>query len=188
MPSLDRLPSPGSVRARLLAVGLLALVMLAITLGIVRPVAGLVAASQEEAVLLQTRLEGYRRVIARRAEIERALTEREDRQETGGDYLVGATSALAAADLQRRVAEIAARRGGRIASQLALPEREDDGFKRIATQARLSASAEALRDLLHDIEQGRPRLLVEGLSVRAAGNDGRLDVTLTIYGYQEMGR
>lgn len=193
MPSPDRsrrdlCPPAGTPRARLLAVGLLGLMVAAVGYTVVRPLASLVLAGHEEAAVLEARLEGYRRIVGRRAALEAELSGLEARPEDGGDYLHAATPALAGAALQARIADLVRRHGGRVTRQQALPESDEAGFRRIAAQVRLTADITGLRTLLHALEDGRPRLFADGLSVRPQGGAGRLDVSLTVYGYLEAVR
>ncbi len=172
---------PGTPLSRLAAGGLMAAV-LALTLV---PVLGFRADLVEEAAQAERQLDHQRRLMERRP----ALEQQRDALKAAGspDFLQGATPALAGADLQARMTDLITARGARVQSTQVMEEREaENGFRRIAVQLRLTADPRALRDLLHAVESGKPRLLVDGLAVRALalGTD-QIDVTFTVIGFLE---
>ncbi len=149
------------------------------------PVLGFRAGLIEETERAERQLDHQTRLLERRPALER---QRDALKAAGSpDFLQGTTPALAGADLQARMTDLATARGARVQSAQVMEEREEEnGFRRIAVQLRLSADPRALRDLLHAVESGRPRLMVDGLAVRALrlGTD-QMDVTFTVIGFLE---
>lgn len=84
-------------------------------------------------------------------------------------YLRAATDALAAAAMQRQVADAAQRSGASVASMQSLPSTAEAGFVRVALRAEVSGPIEALFALVYDLEASRPYLFVDSLSMRPEG-------------------
>ncbi len=179
-------PTPGSPASRLAAGALVAVAAVALLLPLLALRADLVA----EIERAQQQMEHQQRLLDRRPALER---QREALKAAGSpDFLQGATPALAGADLQARMTDLATARGARVQSTQVMDAQgvdghdDDAGFRRIAVQMRVAADPRALRDLLHAVESGRPRLLVDGLAVRAlAFGTDQMDVTLTVIGFLE---
>lgn len=180
-PALSFPLRPGTPLSRLAAGGLVALAVAAV----MAPALGFRADLVEETAQAERQLDHQRRLLERRPALER---QRDALKSAGSpDYLQGTTPALAGAELQARLTDLATARGARVQSAQVMEEREEEGgFRRIAVQLRLGADPRALRDLLHAVESGRPRLLVDGLAIRAlvAGSD-QMDVTVTVIGFLE---
>jgi general secretion pathway protein M len=81
--------------------------------------------------------------------------------------LTGSNPALAAAGLQRRLQEIAAKHGVRVVSVRAQPPVPDGPLQRISVQARLSGDTAGLRDILYELEANRPYVFVDDLTITA---------------------
>jgi general secretion pathway protein M len=175
------LPQPGTPVSRLAAGALVALAAAAL----LTPLLGLRADLVEETERAQRQFEHQQRLLERRPALER---QRDALKAAGSpDFLQGVTPALAGADLQSKMTDLATARGARVQSTQVMEEREaEDGFRRIAVQVRVAADPRALRDLLHAVESGRPRLLVDGLAVRSlAFGTEQMDVTFTVIGFLE---
>ena len=95
------------------------------------------------------------------------------------DFLSGATPALAAADLQGKMAALIQR--GSIASVEPIPFADDEGFHRAGLRLKLSVPQDALPPLLHDIEDDEPRLFIAAMTAKA--NGGEVILSIDVYGY-----
>jgi general secretion pathway protein M len=118
-------------------------------------------------------------------------------------YFKAATQALAGAQLQTRIQEIVNSASGRLISIQILPEEKQDGPPRIQVRTQVQGSTETLLDVLYQLEQARPFLFVERLSIRssaravttpggdvvrratppAASSGGELTLRLDIFGF-----
>jgi general secretion pathway protein M len=183
-PDLSLALTPGTPASRLAALLVLA-AGLAVTVGaLALPALALLDTLSAERQRAEARLEASKRLLERRPALQRALEARD--AAPSPDFLRGDTPALAGAALQARIGELAKAHGARLDSTQVLEEREEDGFRRIAVGVRLGADIAALRALFHAVETGRPRLLLDPVSVRAAGGGAApLEVGFTVYGYQE---
>ncbi|MGQ9831040.1 MAG: type II secretion system protein GspM [Thermochromatium sp.] len=151
-------------------------------------------------------LQRYRRLIdtlpALQAELERARTD--DAFEAF--YFKAPTQALAGAQLQARIQEIVTAAAGQLISTQILPPEGQETLPRVRVRTQIQGSTETLMEVLYRLDQSRPFLFVERLSVRssarpmepnnpvmarrrlAANQGGELTVRLDIYGFVLGGR
>jgi hypothetical protein len=106
------------------------------------------------------------------------------------DYLPGDSPDLAAASLQALLGQRLAAVGGRLigtglVEPADLPEGAGDE-QRITARLDAAVSHAQLRDLLHGLEGGQPRLIVVGMRLAAGGEAGApLSLTLTVSGMRK---
>lgn len=120
------------------------------------------------------------------------------------DLLEGGTDAVAAAALQERVQDMAARSGARLSSLEVLPAQAKGAYREIGVRVALNAPWPVLVRLLQAVADGRPRMLVDDLQVHAApvvapvfaaGSgapgprlaDPALDASLAVYAFRAGG-
>jgi hypothetical protein len=177
MPRLDL--SAHGPASRALAILVLALLAALLWAGLAQPVIDL--ARGEHPILLTRRLLAEERKIAeRRPLLEAEKAALAQAAPDYGDFLAGATPALAAAELQGRVgAEVKSLQGG-VTSVEPLGFPDEAGFHRAGLGLKLSLPQEALPSLLHAMEDQRPRLFIAALSARG---EGELAVSLEVFGY-----
>lgn len=139
------------------------------------------AALQEDVAALRTLLAQHERLAL--------ATAGRPTNPTGQEMLlVGETTGIAGAELQRVVVELARQHAMSFRStQVAPPTREED-LTVIALETSLQGRIEGLRGLLHAVETGAPMLFVEGLSIKPIGTPAAqqptsLDVNLRVRGY-----
>lgn len=108
----------------------------------------------------------------------------------GRDALLkGDSSGILAADLQRRMAELARQNGMSLRSMQVLPPKRDGDLTAIGLEVSLRGEITGLQTLLYTVETGAPVLFVEALSVKSAttpeatARPVALDVTLKVRGY-----
>ena len=152
-------------RQRNLAVGILA-VALAVTLSItVVPVWK--ANSSRQAALddAYERLQRYEQIAARDAELLPKYEQLLARQKASGNHLRSDTTALAGAELQRRVTSISSSNGARVMSTQILPTAEEEGFLRIAIKVRLTGSLPAILQSLYELETDDIYMFVDNVNL-----------------------
>lgn len=106
--------------------------------------------------------------------------------------LAGRTDAVAAADLQGRVQDMATGAGTALSSTEALPARQIGAYRRIALRISFNATLPVLVHLLQSLDGSSPRMLVDDLQlhtspiVMAQNHDAAppLDVTMTVIGFR----
>jgi general secretion pathway protein M len=110
----------------------------------------------------------YRRLIATLPSLRAELEQVKTNQEFKAFYFDAPTPALAGAELQRKVQDIVTAASGRLISTQLLPEERDEQPPRVRVRTQIQGSTETLIDVLYEIEQARPFLFVDQLSVRSS--------------------
>ena len=92
-------------------------------------------------------------------------------QKSAGNQLRSDTVAVAGAELQRRVKDIASRHQAQIVSTQILAPADEQGFVRVALRVRLRAELQSLLRSLYDVETDDVHMFIDNLSLRnnAAG-------------------
>jgi general secretion pathway protein M len=171
----------------MLAVILLAGALGLLTVTLIYPFARVFGAGTEEIEDLAFRIARLRRVAqsadywSKQAEVIREHAASE------GQFLEGATAALAAAELQARIKQLTEDAGGALTSTQASAPREEEGFTRVGVRANMTGTVNTLRKVLHAVESSRPYLLVSTLNINVdrgkQAQTGQLRVDLEVYGY-----
>lgn len=174
-------------RSRAFAVSLLLGVLGLLGVALVYPMARAFSAGAEEIEDLAFRIARLRRV-AQSADYWNAQAEKiRARTEDEGQFLEGATPALAAAELQARLKQLTEDAGGTLSSTQASAPREEEGFTRVGVRANMTGTINTLREVLHTVESSRPYLLVSTLNINVdrgrQAQPGQLRVDVEIYGY-----
>lgn len=131
---------------------------------------------------------------ALRAELEQARAD----DAFAAFYFKAPTQALAGAQVQAQIQEIVKTAGGRLISTQILPPEGQEVPPRIRVRVQIHGSTETLLAVLQRLDQARPFLLIERLSVRssarpldlgpmarpvAADQGGELTMRLDLYGF-----
>jgi general secretion pathway protein M len=110
----------------------------------------------------------YRRLVATlpmlRAELDKVNSNRDFK----AFYFSAKTPALAGADLQRKVQDIVSAAQGRLISTQLLPEEKEEQPARVRLRTQIQGSTDTLLQVLYRIEESRPFLFVEQVSVRSS--------------------
>ena len=159
---------PTGRRGRLLALGITLAVLGALWAGVAAPLVEWHALRAEQVQA--------RRALARRmAEIAETLPELRDQarlatasgRAPGEATLDGASDAIAAAALQGRLQDMAARAGAPLSSAEALPGEAAGAWRRIGVRVSVNAPWPAVVRLLQAVGAASPRMLVDDLQLRA---------------------
>ncbi len=184
---------PIGLRGRLVALGLLLIPVILVIEFILMPLIERYAALNGDIVELEQDIARYQILLAELPSL-RSNIEQLDASNPLAPYLLeGDNQALAAASLQRRLQQSATRLGVRVISLRVQPPRRVGPLERIAVEARLQSSLDALHDLLLDIEAGMPTTFVDNMSISVRAARGRvdassyLDVGFTTYGLRSPG-
>jgi general secretion pathway protein M len=123
----------------------------------------------DDAIADQTaQLTRMRRLIATLPTLRAELEQVKNNQSFKSFYFEAKTPALAGADLQRRVQDIITAAKGRLISTQLLPEEKAEQPARVRLRTQIQGSTETLLDILHQLDQARPFLFVEQLSIRSS--------------------
>jgi len=174
----------------LLALGILFLVLGGVYLLLVSPILDLY--SQREATLADRRMLAPRlnAAAAELPELRARLAELQAAATTRKIALDGASDAIAAANLQSRIEELASSAGVTIGSTEGLAAENRGGYRRIGLRLAVTGDYDAMIKLLGAIETAAPPLILSNLQfhgmARPTGQaqSSRLDVGFEVYGFR----
>lgn len=154
---------------RQLAIAILALLVLAVLTVTAGPVWYANATRQAALDDAQERLVRYERIAARDRELLPQYEALRRAQKSAGNQLRSDTVAVAGAELQRRVKDIAGRHQAQIVSTQILAPADEQGFVRVALRVRLRAELQSLLRSLYDVETNDVHMFIDNLSLRGGG-------------------
>ncbi|AGA33577.1 general secretion pathway protein, putative [Thioalkalivibrio nitratireducens DSM 14787] len=155
---------------RALALGILLLVLVAVGVGVVKPVVDRYRLYHDAVADLGFRLERLAQVAAQGPALDERVADLTETVRSAGLAVERETPALAAADLQRRLGEVVADKGGNVRSTLVMAPQEEEGFVRVAVRMQMSGDSEVLAEVLEAVESARPLIFVD--NVRIQGRRG----------------
>jgi len=149
----------------------LAIALLVVVLGIILSVTAMPlwlanASYRAEIHQLNTRLQTYYRVTTRDANLSPQFEQLKRSQLTDGHYLRSETAAVAGAELQRMVKEIAGANQAQILSTQILPASPGQGFVQITLKVRLRGALEGVLRSFYDMETNDIFLFLDNISMR----------------------
>jgi hypothetical protein len=152
-------------RQRLLALGILVLMVALAVVVLVVPV--LLAHRHYDAAIddLSDKLMRYRRVAAQAPEL-RAALEAVKAKDAHRFYLRNTAVNLAGAELQEMVKATIEGNGGRITTSQNTSAREDGRFRQIGVNVQFFATTPALQKILTALETQQPYLVIDNIAVR----------------------
>ena len=176
-------------RRRLLALGLLGLLLVAVAAAVLLPFLYLqrqgaaLAAGAHRNAELEARIPAREQLLEQERELQGSL-------DTERTLLPGSTPAVAAAQLQGDLAGLAAAMGGEITTAQILEPEEAAPFARIGLRLSLRGDTATVRDFLYAVETREPMLIVRRMDLGGsslADNESvenpTLSATFEVYGY-----
>jgi general secretion pathway protein M len=180
-------------------------VPVALVVGIGWPWMDKTQALEGEIESLDERIAHYHRLLQTLPGLEAELERVSNNKELKDFYFNAKTPALAGAEVQRSVQKMVASAGGQVTSTQVLPSTEDEQPPKVRVRTQVKGTTDVLLDVLYQIEQARPFLFVDQLSVRASARrrtvrrssrirgrrrsvrqrrrEGELTVRLDVFGY-----
>jgi general secretion pathway protein M len=122
---------------------------------------------EQEIQSLDDRIGHYHRLLKTLPGLQAELERVKSNDEFKDFYFDAKTRALAGAELQSAVQQMVASAGGQVTSTQLLPSPDDEQPPKVRVRTQIKGTTDALLDVLYQIEQARPFLFVEQLSVRA---------------------
>ncbi len=153
--------------SRLLALGILAGLCLALWLGIAQPLLVQFADYRETVAQAEEQLPKLRSMAARIPLLKADLKRLEQDPTARTRQLTGANDALAAADLQNRLGKIASANGVVLRSTQILPPEDEEGFRRISVRVAMEGDTDALLKILYGLETAPTLLFIDNLEIRS---------------------
>ncbi|MEY6432701.1 type II secretion system protein GspM [Thioalkalicoccus limnaeus] len=152
----------------------------------------------DQVAVATDQLHRYQRLLQSLPRLRAELEQVSANQEFRSFYIDAPTPALAGAELQTRLQDLVRNANGRLISTQVLPTPTQEGPPLVRVRAQLQGTTETLLDILLEVEQARPFLFVDQLSVRSMSRsvvpgqrarqipgqqDGQLTVRLDVFGY-----
>ena len=149
----------------------LAIVILVLFVGVFFSITALpiwLANTSQQAIIdqLHDRLLRFRQVATSDASLRPQYEELKRSQMSVGHYLKSDTVAVAGAELQRMVKDIATANRAQVISTQILPAGQEQGFIRIAIKVRLRGTLQGVFQSIYDIETSEVFLFLDNVSMR----------------------
>ena len=142
-------------------------------------------------------IQRYQRLLASIPRLRAELERERNNEEVKAYYFDAPTEALAGAQLQSTVQGMVQSAGAKLVNSQFLPADAKDHPPRVGLRAQIQGDTNALLDILYDIEQARPFLFIDQLSVRSTTRRDRrqnrkdpqpqvqqeLTIRIDVYGY-----
>lgn len=151
---------------RVIALGILAALILAFSVGVVKPVHDRYRHYHEAIEDLGFRIERLSRVVSSRPVLTERLALLGEEVRAAGLTVDRATPALAAADMQRQLGDLVAASGGQVQSTQVVPPVAQEGFLRVAVRIQMSGDSRSLAEVFEAIEGARPLMFIDNVRVQ----------------------
>ncbi|MCF7986006.1 MAG: type II secretion system protein M [Methylovulum sp.] len=151
---------------RLLAVGLLVLVVLSFSLALLLPLASKMLELHESKSALLFKLQQYERILAKKDAVLEDMESIKEQHDTQGYFNSQETDALASAEMQNFIKKTIVDAGGQLTSTQAIPVTSKNGFNRITVRVRMTGNSEVLRSVMYKIETSTPLIIIDQIDIR----------------------
>jgi general secretion pathway protein M len=153
--------------ACIIAWGLALLIPAVLVAGIGWPWMQRIEALEREITTGEDQLLRYRRLIATLPALRAELEQVRSNEAVKAFYYDAPTPQLAGAQLQREIQDMVKQAGARLVSAQVLPAKPEEQPPKVSIRTQIQGDTEALFEVLYRIEQARPFLFVDQLSVRS---------------------
>ena len=150
-----------------LAWGLALLIPLLLILSVVLPWSQRLQALDDQLERGTDQLQRYQRLVATLPGLRVELEREQANDDFKAFYFDAETPALAGARLQSEVQEVVRAAGARPISTQILPVDEDEQPPRVRIRTQLQGTTDELLDVLYRIEESRPFLFIDQMSIRS---------------------
>lgn len=144
------------------------LIPAALVVGIGMPWSERMGELEREIASRADQLDRYRRLLDTLPGLRAELAKVSSNEDVKAFYYEAQTPALAGAQLQREIQDMVKAAGGRLISTQILPAAENERPPKVQIRTQLQGGTDALLDVLYRIEEARPFLFVDQVSVRSA--------------------
>ncbi len=150
---------------RMLALGILGLLLWGVAVLIIGPVLQAYRANGEQIAQMERRLAEYRRIAADKPALEAEIERRHSVLRRAGYFLKSRTPSLASAELQELVRSRITEAKGKLVSSQAHETRLEDGRRKVIVDARMRGDIGALQQVLFKLVTSHPLVFVDELVV-----------------------
>lgn len=180
--------------SRLLALGLLVLVIALAWIILVGPIRADFDAQQTRILRATELLERYEKALDSEPNLRAEIEKLRKSDGSPDPFLKGDSSQIIAANLQNRIQTLVADEPGDIRSIQVLPETEEEGFEKIGLRVTLTAGIPTMQKIFYDIEASVPALFIDNLDVRTnirrrrrnTESTNRVQIRFDVFGYRKL--
>lgn len=155
-----------AVNQRWLALGLLGLVLLLLVFAVIVPLVSMGLDYHEQKQELSFRLQRAKQIVARKDSVIANIASIKKQYQSQNYFSSRNTEALASADLQKFIKSAVSQAGGELTSTQVMPKITESGFDRVTVKVRMTADAEGLRSVLHEIETAEQIMIIDQIDIR----------------------
>ena len=178
---------------RLAALVFLVVLVSAVALTVIYPLATSYAANRATLADMQFQLERYEQLAAGHSAVEARLKQLQHRDVTKVLYLTGDTPELASAAMQQYLKKIVNTGAGLVISTQVMPKQAGEVPIRAGLKVHMKANIDSLLQIFYRLEAGRPMLFLDNVMISAppvnrSGTSNRpgaglLDVRFDLFGF-----
>jgi general secretion pathway protein M len=180
--------------SRLLALGLLVLVIALAWIILVSPIRADFDAQQTRIQRGTELLQRYEKALDNEPNLRAEIEELRKNDGSPDPFLKGDSSQIIAANLQNQIQTLVAGEPGDIRSIQVLPETEEEGFEKIGLRVTLTAGIPTMQKIFYDIEASVPALFIDNLDVRTnvrrrrrnTESTNRVQIRFDVFGYRKL--
>lgn len=184
--------SNSTTRSRTLALGILVIVVLLVFLVIVNPYIGALQSSEDYVSEQSFQLNRNSKILSKREFYIEELDRLENAYSANDVYLRSTKSALATAEMQQLVKQLASKSDTELISTQSIEE--DEELNAVGLSIRVKADIFSLQKFIYDLEAGSPNLFIREILINRGGRaifrhsntestNQSLDATMRIIGY-----
>jgi general secretion pathway protein M len=151
---------------RWLAVGLLAALVLILTVVVFVPTVGKWMELREEKDQLAIKLRQYERILAGKDAVVEGMGSVKEAIQEQNYFNSQTTEALASAEVQEFIKKAIVDAGGKLSSTQALPVKSKDNFSLLTVSVRMTGNSEVLRSVLYRLETSTPLIIIDQMDIR----------------------
>ncbi|MCK5897789.1 MAG: general secretion pathway protein GspM [Methylococcales bacterium] len=155
-------------KSRLIAVGLLVLVMSAIGGGVVYPLVSMGLEYREKRQDAIFNVRRYKKILSKKEALHNNFKQLNTKYVQQNYFYTRNTIALASADLQAFISQVISNSGGQVIRKNSSAKKLKDNFTRITIDVTMNLTIEALRSIFYEIETVTPLVIIEQVRIKAA--------------------
>jgi len=171
---------------RVLAVALLFVVLVLGIGAIAVPAWSINASYRQDIFQIQDRLQTLQRIAASDSQLRPRYEQILATYQGAGNYLRSSTEAVAAAELQRTLKELAGASGVQVLSTQILPAGVEGEFVRVGLRARVRGTLPGIVNTIHAIETNSVFLFLDNLSLRDSSDARRRRQDSSVYFHLDL--
>jgi len=181
---------PEGRSGRLTALGILAVLVVTAYLAIISPVVAFYADTAATLDERREQLRRYRNAVNDLPRLRETAKRQSDAATAANMLLMGASDAVAAAELQSSLKDIVEGEGATIMSAAILPAEAEGAFRRVGVRVAFSGDMQTLTTVLLQVEEARPTLFAGDFDIHQSSTEEgsednpMLAVSLDVFGYR----